>query len=73
VVLATRAGYDSYGLPAVLQEIGHAGADDSRVSLLFKTHRHPDDRLARRGDVMGTAFDRYKGKTVAERFYRIKK
>jgi len=73
VVLAARAGYDSYGLPAVLQEIGHAGADDSRVSLLFKTHPHPDDRLVRLGDAMGTAFDRYKGKTVAERFYRIKK
>jgi predicted Zn-dependent protease len=73
VVLATRAGYDSYGLPAVLQEIGHAGADDSRVSLLFKTHPHPDDRLVRLGDAMGTAFDRYKGKTMAERFYRIKK
>jgi predicted Zn-dependent protease len=72
VVLATRGGYDSYSLPAVLQEIGHASADDGRVSLLFKTHPHPDDRLARLDDAMGTAFDRYKGKTVAERFYRIK-
>ncbi len=26
VVLATRAGYDAYGLPMVLQEIGHAGS-----------------------------------------------
>lgn len=73
VVLATRAGYDSYGLPTVLQEIGQAGADESRVSLLFKTHPHPDNRLVKLGDAMGTAFDSYKGKTVAERFYRIKK
>lgn len=73
VVLATRAGYDSYGLPAVLQEIGHTGSDDSRVSLLFKTHPHPDDRLVHLGDAMGTAFDRHKGKIVAERFYRIRK
>ncbi|MDH4100217.1 MAG: M48 family metalloprotease [Nitrospirota bacterium] len=72
VVLATRAGYDSFGLPAVLQEIGHAGADDSRVGLLFKTHPHPDDRLSHLDDSMGSAFDRYKGKTVAERLYRLK-
>lgn len=73
VVLATRAGYDSWGLPAVLQQIGHSGADDSRVGLLFKTHPHPDDRLVRLDADMGTAFDLYKGKTVAERFYRLKK
>ena len=49
VVLAARAGYDAYGLPGVLQEIGHSAADDSSVALLFKPHPHPDDRLARLG------------------------
>ncbi|TNG00918.1 MAG: peptidase [Gammaproteobacteria bacterium] len=73
VVLATRAGYDSYSLPAVLQEIGHVGADDSSVSLLFKTHPHPDVRLNKLGDAMGEKFDQYEGKLLASRFYRLKK
>ena len=73
VVLATRAGYDSYGLPTVLQEIGHLSADDSSISLLFKTHPHPDTRLAKLGEAMGSKFDKYSdGKLVSERFYRIK-
>jgi beta-barrel assembly-enhancing protease len=72
VVLVTRGGYDSFSLPAVLQEIGHTGADDSRVSLLFKTHPHPDDRLVHLDEAMGSDFDRYNGKTVTERFYRLK-
>jgi len=72
VVLATRAGYDSYGLPMVLQEIGHAGLNDSSVALLFKTHPHPDTRLAKLGDAMGEQFDIYaEGKTVKDRFYRL--
>ncbi|VAX05596.1 putative Zn-dependent protease containing TPR repeats [hydrothermal vent metagenome] len=72
VVLATRAGYDSYGLPAVLQEIGHVGADDSSVSLLFKTHPHPDVRAAELGDAMGERFDQYEGKLLANRLYEVK-
>ena len=35
VVVATRAGYDAYDLPMVLQEIGHASPNDSSVALLF--------------------------------------
>ena len=73
VVLATRAGYDSYGLPAVLQAIGHTGTDDSRMGLLFKTHPHPDERLVQLGEAMGTAFDRYQGITLAGRLYEMKK
>ncbi|MDH5427574.1 MAG: M48 family metalloprotease [Nitrospirota bacterium] len=72
VVLATRAGYDSYGLPIVLQEIGHAGLNDSSVALLFKTHPHPHARLAELGDAMGETFDKYaEGKIVKDRFYKI--
>ena len=74
VVLATRAGYDAYGLPMVLQEIGHAGLNDSSVALLFKTHPHPDTRLAELGDSMGETFDRYSnGKVVKDRFYTLSK
>ncbi|MGD9852942.1 MAG: M48 family metalloprotease [Nitrospirales bacterium] len=74
VVLATRAGYDSYGLPMVLQEIGHAGLNDNTVDLLFKTHPHPDTRLAELGGAMGETFDAYdEGKTVKDRLYILNK
>ena len=72
VILAARAGYDPFGLPTVLQDIGHASKDDSRVSLLFKTHPHPDDRLAQLGEAVGDRLDRLKGQTLEKRFYRIK-
>lgn len=72
VVLATRAGYDSFGLPSVLQEIGHFAKDDGNVALLFKTHPHPDDRLAKLGTAMDDRFDGVKGKTLEKRLYRIK-
>lgn len=45
VVLAARAGYDPYGLPAVLQRLDSIAADDNRLALLFKTHPAPGDRL----------------------------
>ena len=72
VVLATRAGYDSFGLPAVLQQIGHYARDDGNVALLFKTHPHPDDRLAKLGTAMDDRFDGVKGKTLEKRLYRVK-
>ena len=72
VVLAARAGYDAYGLPGVLQEIGHTDANDSSVALLFKTHPLPDVRLDKLGDAMDNRFDGLKGQTVSQRFYRPK-
>ncbi|ADE12536.1 M48 family metalloprotease [Sideroxydans lithotrophicus] len=72
VVLATRAGYDAYGLPSVLQQIGHFAKDEGSVALLFKTHPLPDARLARLDSAMGDRFDRIKGLTVSSRFYRPK-
>jgi predicted Zn-dependent protease len=72
VVLAARAGYDAYGLPEVLQQIGHFAKDDGNVALLFKTHPHPDERLARLGEAMDERFDKVKGQALAGRFYRIK-
>lgn len=72
VVLATRAGYDAYGLPGVLQQIGHFAKDEGSVALLFKTHPHPDDRLAQLDGAMGERFDRVTGATLAARFYRLK-
>lgn len=72
VVLATRAGYDAYGLPSVLQQIGHISSDQSSVALLFKTHPLPDDRLAKLDGAMGERFDKVKGLEVATRFYRVR-
>lgn len=73
VVLAARAGYEPYGLPEVLQVLGSAGKGDSRVSLLFKTHPHPDDRLARLGEAIGARLDGITdGRLLTERFYKLK-
>jgi len=72
VVLAARAGYEPMGLPEVLQTIGHAGKDDGRVALLFKTHPHPDDRLTALGDAIGSRLDKVDGKTLENRFYKLK-
>lgn len=72
VILAARAGYDPFGLPTVLQDIGHVARDDNRVSLLFKTHPHPDDRLAQLGEAVGDRLDGFKGQTLDNRFYRIR-
>jgi predicted Zn-dependent protease len=72
VILAARAGYDPFGLPSVLQDIGHAAKDDDRISLLFKTHPHPDSRLAELGEAVGNRLDGLKGLTLEKRFYRLK-
>jgi predicted Zn-dependent protease len=45
VVIAARAGYDPYGLVAVLQMLGQSEADNSGTSIL-DTHPAPSDRLA---------------------------
>jgi predicted Zn-dependent protease len=71
VVLAARAGYDPWGLAAVLQDIGAVSKESDTVSLLFKTHPHPDERLAVLGEAMGERLDAVKGgKTLKERLYR---
>jgi predicted Zn-dependent protease len=72
VVLAARAGYDPFGLPTVLQDLGRVANDDSRIALLFKTHPHPDDRLARLGDAVGGRLDALKGLTLERRLYRLR-
>lgn len=73
MVLGARAGYDPYGLPEVLQEIGHVGKNDSSVALLFKTHPSPDDRLTKLGEAVGDRLDNVKdGKLLPERFYKLK-
>jgi len=60
VVLAARAGYDPFGLPAVLQKIASVPRNDDRVSLLYATHPAPDVRL-RRLDEAGVNLYEYTG------------
>lgn len=45
VILATRAGYDPYGLPGVLEVLGTMQGDGSGVDIM-ETHPAPSDRLA---------------------------
>ena len=70
---ATRAGYEPYGLTEVLQTIGQTNKNDGSVTLLFKTHPHPDERLVALGDAIGNKLDTIKdGKTLENRFYKLK-
>jgi predicted Zn-dependent protease len=73
MTLATRAGYEPYGLPEVLQTISQVSKNDGSVALLFKTHPAPDDRLTRLADSVGSRLDNIKdGKTLDNRFYKLK-
>lgn len=73
VVLTARAGYDPYALPAVLAEIGHVAKNDKSVSLLFKTHPHPEDRLGHLSEAVGDKLDSLpEGQSGEKRFYRLR-
>ncbi len=69
VVLAARAGYDPYGLPAVLQTLQSINPNDSNLALMFKTHPAFDKRLELLANEMTPALDAYEGQPVlSERF-----
>ncbi|MDP3086767.1 MAG: M48 family metalloprotease [Methylotenera sp.] len=73
VSYATRAGYEPFGLTNVLQLLGQTSKNDNSVALLFKTHPHPDERLAFLGDSIGSKLDNIlNGKTLESRFYQLK-
>jgi len=70
VVIASRAGYDAFGLPSVLQALQKQSAGDNNFSLMFKTHPLPGDRLNQLDHLMGSQFDKLpgvSGKTIDER------
>jgi len=66
IVIATRAGYDPYGLPAVLQMLEASNAKDSSLALMFKTHPAPQDRLNLLDKEMGDRFDKYTAPTQTD-------
>ncbi len=60
VILAARAGYSPFGLPAVLQKIASVPRNDDRVSLLYATHPAPEQRL-RQLDALSESLYQHEG------------
>ena len=67
VVIATRSGYDPYGLPAVLQMLDSINAQDSSLALMFKTHPAPRARLDLLDKEMANRFDAYPAPSAADK------
>lgn len=63
MILATRAGYDPFGLPRVLQMYA-AGAGGEGFELLFATHPTPEERLDELDRKIGTRLDAYEADSV---------
>lgn len=59
VVIAARAGYDPYGLPAVLQTLEGVNPQDGNFALMFKTHPTPASRLEALDKIMATGVEKY--------------
>lgn len=59
MVLAARAGYNPYALPGVLTTLGNINPSDNAVSLLFKTHPSPRERLDKIDSYVGDKLERY--------------
>lgn len=71
VYYATKAGYDTYGLPAVLDRLDAAGATD-KVSLLYKTHPLPAARLEAIDQALDGRYDKLKpGLTLPKRLVKL--
>jgi predicted Zn-dependent protease len=71
VVIAARAGYDPYGLPAVLQTLQSINPGDSSVALMFKTHPALADRLSLLDQEMTGQFSNQENQPdLAPRFFQ---
>lgn len=62
VALAARAGFDPYGLPAVLQQLRTAAPDNPMFALTLSTHPPAQQRLEQLEAAMGKRLDAYSGK-----------
>ena len=72
VVIAARAGYDPYGLPAVLQTLQSINPNDSNLALMFKTHPALGDRLSLLDGLMSESLaDREGQPDLAARFVSV--
>jgi len=72
IVLAARAGYDPYGLPAVLQTLQSVNPSDSNLALMFKTHPSFDERLTLLAPLMSPALDAYEGQPALDQRFIAK-
>ncbi len=59
VVIATRAGYDPYGLVAVLSMLASVKPEESGASITFSTHPSPADRIAELEKVVPATLEQY--------------
>lgn len=74
VVIAARAGYDPYALPAVLQTLDSMNAQDSSLALMFKTHPAPAQRMQLLDEAMTGKMEAYANQPeVAERLQKTLK
>lgn len=71
VFYATRAGYDTYGLAAVLDRLGAEGSAD-KLTLLYQTHPLPAERLDALESAMGRRYDKLKpGLALEKRLVKL--
>ena len=69
VVIATRAGYEPYGLPRVLLTLNNMNPSDANLQLLTSTHPPLRERLMRLDQLMQGKFESYSQQPqVSERF-----
>ncbi|MES2017216.1 MAG: M48 family metalloprotease [Pseudomonadota bacterium] len=69
VVIAARAGYDPYGLPAALQSLQMLSPSTAGLALMFRTHPAFSVRLDMLAQVMTGDFDRFENQpALAARF-----
>ncbi len=57
VVIAARAGYEPYGLVAVLQSLASMPQDDAALGFFLKTHPAPADRIGALEKAMPPSFE----------------
>ncbi|MBA3771857.1 MAG: M48 family metalloprotease [Ramlibacter sp.] len=71
VALATRAGFDPYGLASVLQQLRTAVPEDPLFSLTLSTHPPAQQRLDQLAVAMGNRLDSYSGKPTVSVVKRL--
>lgn len=70
---ATRAGYDTYGLAAVLDRL-QASGDSDRFTLLYKTHPLPGERLSALDVALDGRYDKVPaGQSLPKRLAKLPK
>ena len=66
MVLAARAGYDPFGLPATIQILQDMSAEQSGLSLVYSTHPSPTDRLAALDNTIAKSMEQYANQATAQ-------